>query len=68
MKPENHINDWEHMEVKNHHAEQKEEKIIQKSEDSLGSLWTTLTGPTFTLKGCQKEKRKSKKLKTYLKK
>ena len=37
----NHINDLEHKEAKNNHAEQ-EEKIIQKNEDSVSSLWDSI--------------------------
>ena len=35
---ENQINDLEHKEAKNNQSEQ-EEKIIQKSKDSVSSLW-----------------------------
>ena len=34
----------------------------------LAASQTTLRGPTFTSQGCQKEKRKSKKLEIYMKK
>ena len=34
----NQINDLKHKEAKNNHTEQ-EEKRIQKSEDSINSLW-----------------------------
>ena len=34
----------------------------------LETSWATLNVPTSESKGCQKENRKSKKLKTYLKK
>ena len=64
---ENQINDLEHKEAKHNQSEQ-EEKRIQKNEDSINSLWDTLRGPTFTSLGCQKEKRKNKKLEIYLKK
>ena len=43
----NQINDLEHKEAKNSHA--KEEKIIQKNEDSINTSGTTLRGPTFAL-------------------
>ena len=36
---ENEINDLEHKEAKNNHAEQQEEKRIQNNEDSVSSLW-----------------------------
>ena len=35
----NKINDLEHKEAKNNQSEQQEEKIIQKNEDSISSLW-----------------------------
>ena len=35
----NQINDFEHKEEKNNQSEQQEEKIIQKNEDSISSLW-----------------------------
>ena len=38
-----------------------------KNMRGLGTSETTLNAPTFESKGCQKEKRKSKKLKIYLK-
>ena len=41
---------------------------FKKMRRALGISRTTLNIPTFKLYGCQKEKRKSKKLKTYLKK
>ena len=43
----------------------QEFKIMRKS---VGTSGTTLNIPTSESYGCQKEKRKSKKLKTYLKK
>ena len=48
--------------------EQNEETRIQKNEERLGTSGTTLNVPKSESYGCQKEKRKSKKLKTYLKK
>ena len=35
----NQINYMEYKEAKNNHAEQQEEKRIQKNEDSVNSLW-----------------------------
>ena len=64
----NQINDVEHKEAKNNQSEQQEEKRIKKNEKSVSSLWDTPKGPIFTSEGCQKEKRKSKKLDIYLKK
>ena len=65
---ENQINDMEHKEAKNNQSEQQEEKRTPPNEDTISSLWTTLRGPTFVSQGCQKEKRKTKKLEIYLKK
>ena len=52
---------------KNIQSEQKEDTRIQKNEDRLRSLWDNSNVSTSESQGCQKEKRKSKKLKTYLK-
>ena len=46
----------------------KEEKESKKNEDSVNSPWDKFKVPAFALQGCQKEKRKSKKSETYLKK
>ena len=35
----NQINDLEHKEAKNNHAERQEEKRIPKNEDNVSSLW-----------------------------
>ena len=48
--------------------EQNEETRIQKMRRGLGTSRTTLNIPTSESYECQKEKRKSKKLKTYLNK
>ena len=40
---------------------------FKKMRRRLGTYKTTLNVPTFESQGCQKEKRKTKKLKTYLK-
>ena len=44
--------------------EQNEETRMQKNEERHRNLWTTLNIPTSESWKCQKEKRKSKKLKT----
>ena len=36
---ENPVNELEHKEAKHNHAEQQQEKRIQKNEDSINSLW-----------------------------
>ena len=51
----------------NSQPEQNEETRIQKRRRGLGTSRTTLNISTSEYWGCQKEKRKSKKLKTYLK-
>ena len=61
-------NDLEQKEEMNIQPEQNEETRIQKNEERLRNLWTTLNVPTSESWGCWKEKRKSKKLKTDLKK
>ena len=63
----NQINDLEHKEPKNNQSEQQE-KRIPKSEDSISSRWDNFKHSNILLKGSQKEKGKSKKLETYLKK
>ena len=67
-KVENQIIDLEYKEAKNNQSEQQEEKIIQKHKDRLRSLWDNFKHTNFQIIGCWKEKRKSKKLNTYLKK
>ena len=44
------------------------ERERERERRGLGTSGTTLYVPTSESYGCQKEKRKSKKLKTYLKK
>ena len=58
----------EHKESKNNQSEQQEEKKNLKNVDSISSLCDNFKGPRFVSQGCQKEKRKSKKLEIYLKK
>ena len=48
---------------------QDEETRIPKNEERLRNLWDNFINiPTSESQGCQKEKRKSKKWKTYLNK
>ena len=49
-------------------TQNNKKKKIQKYEDSINSLWDNFKRSNICLKGCQKEKRKSEKLKIYLKK
>ena len=62
------INSLEQKEEINIQLEQNEETKIQTMRRGLGTSRTTLNVPTSELYGCQKEKRMSKKLNTYLKK
>ena len=61
-------NDLEQNEEINIQREQNEETRIWKSEESLTTSGTAWNIPISELQGCQKEKNKSKKLKTYLNK
>ena len=61
------INGLEQKEEINIQQEQNEETRIQKMRRGLGTSRTTLNVPTCEPQGCQKEKRNSKKWKTYLK-
>ena len=61
------INDLEQKEEIKIQLEENEETRVQKIRRGLGTSGTTLNVPTSESYGCQKERRKSKKLKTYLK-
>ena len=61
------INDLEQKEEINIQSEQNEEARIQKNE-RLRKLWDNFKHYNIHIRGCQKEKRKSKKMKTYLNK
>ena len=62
------INGLDQKEEINIHPEQNEKARIQKNERGLGAPGITLNIPKSKSLGCQKEKGKSEKLKTYLKK
>ena len=62
------VYDVEQKEERNTQPEQNEETRFKKMRRSLKTSGTSLNIPTSESEGCQKEKRKSKKLKTYLKK
>ena len=62
------INSLEKKEEINIQPQQNEETRIQKMRRGIGTSRTTLNVPTSDSEGCQMEKRKTKKLKTYLKK
>ena len=62
------INDVEQKEEISIPPEQNEETRIQKNEERLRDLWDNFKCFSIRIIGCQKEKRKSKALKTYFKK
>ena len=62
------INDLEQKDEINIQPEQNEETRIQKNEDRLRNLWDNLKHSSIWIIGVPEEKRKSKKLKTYLNK
>ena len=62
------IKDLQQQEEINIQPEQNEETRIHKNEERLRNLWDNYKVPTPVSQGCQKEKNKSKKLKTYLNK
>ena len=62
------INNLEQKEEMNIQLEQNEETRIQKNEEKLRNLWDNFKRPISESYGWEKEKKKSKKLKTYLKK
>ena len=64
----NQINDLEHKEEKDIQLVQQEGKKIQKIKDNIRSLGQLQAFQHLHERGCQKEKRRSKKLEIYLKK
>ena len=58
----NQINDLEHKEAKNNHAKQKEEKRIQKNEDSINSLWENCKKSNICLIGVPEGKGKEQEI------
>ena len=62
------INDLKHKEEINIQPEQKEETRIQKNEASIKRLWVISKHPNLQIIQMPEEKRKSNKLKTFLKK
>ena len=62
------INDLEEKEEINIQPEQNEETRIQKNEEKLRNLQDNFKCSNIQIIGVPKERRKSKKLKTYLKK
>ena len=65
---ETQINSVDQKEERNIQPEKNEETRFKKVRRGLATSTTSLNVPTSELEGCQKEKRKSKKLKTYLNK
>ena len=62
------INGVDQKEERNIQPEKNEETRIRKNEERLGNLQDILKRSNIRIIGCQKEKRKNKKLKTYLNK
>ena len=62
------INSLEQKEEINIQPEQNEEKRFQKNEERPRNFQDNFKHSNIQIIGCQKEKRKSDKLKTYLKK
>ena len=62
------INNLDQKEGRNIQPEKNEKQEFKKMRRGLGTSRATLNVPTSESYGCQKEKRKSKKLKTYLNK
>ena len=60
-------NDLEQKEEINIQPEQNEETRIQKNEERLGNLWNIFKHSNIQIIGVPEEKRKTKKLETYLK-
>ena len=59
------INGVDQKEERNIQPEKNEETRIRKMRRGLGTSKTSWNIPTSELQGCQKEKRKNKKLETY---
>ena len=62
------IKGLEQKEEINIQPEKNEETGIQKNEEGLGNFWDNFKHSKIRITGVPEEKRKSKKLKTYLKK
>ena len=62
------INDLDQKEEVNIQLNEMKKQEFKKIRRGLGTSWTTLNIPTSESQGYQKEKNKSKKLKTYLNK
>ena len=61
-KTKNQISYLEYKEVKNNQSEQQEEKRIQKSGDSVRSLWDNFKHTNIQITGVPEGEEKSKKL------
>ena len=64
----NQINDLEHKETKNNQSEQQEEKRIQKSEDSVNSLWDNFKCPNIHIIGVPEGEEKEQEIGNLFKK
>ena len=59
---ENQINDLEHKEAKNNQSEQREEKRIQKNENSISSLWDNFKPSNIHIIGVAEEEEKEQEI------
>ena len=59
---------WNIRKQKTTNQNKKKKRIQKKNKDSVSSLWDNFKSSNILIKGVQKEKRKGKKLKIYLKK
>ena len=59
---------WNIRKQKTTNQNKKKKRIQKKNKDSVSSLWDNFNSSNILIKGVQKEKRKGKKLKIYLKK
>ena len=59
---------WTRRKKETSNQKRMKKQEFRKMRGSLGTSRTSLNVPTSELQGCQKEKRKNKKLKTYLNK
>ena len=56
------INDLEHKEAKNNQSEKQEEKIIQKKEDSISSLWDDFKHSNIRIIGVPEGEKKEQEI------
>ena len=63
-KAENQTNNLEHKEAKNNQSEKQEEKIIQKKEDSISSLWDDFKHSNIRIIGVQRRRESARNWKS----